>query len=256
MPFWGRLSQPAFTFPPSFWTDPLVLFVFGVIATIVITWLVWTAEHRPKSDNTCRDVYVDDSTIRKVEVFDCRLCWGTRLFPFRKLKIYDAPVSASVLIRYTPKGGLEKDLPCSCFEDIPIRNRVVKPVKLKGKHYFQSEEVISEVKLFVLTPFEREKYSINVKHELKDKVLRIWNQNTEEIRNYRMLLTRPIRLQGINIVKGNLVSVDMEVAYPALNQVISKKIGTISTDVTMSLILNLPPNDHKAEGQIIIRLGD
>ncbi len=224
----------------------------GILVTVISAWLIWSADHRPKSDNTCQEVYVDDSSIRKVEILSCKLDWGTRWFPFKHMKLVDVAVSSSVLVRYTPQAGLEKDLPQKYFREVIIK-KTIKPIKLCQKSFFANDS-ISHVRIHIYTPFERQKYAVNIKHEIRDNILRVWNENAEEIRNFRLQLSKPVTLSGIEVLKGTIASVELDIAYQLLNRVVAKQIGTVNNDVAMALLLNLPPKSVGNEEQIVVRL--
>ena len=232
----------------------MILLILAVIAISLLPWIVWVAKERPKSHCSSREVYIDDSTLRKVDTFECVLNWGTRLFPFRHLTTLDVSVSSYVLIRYTPPGGMETDLTKEYYEDNPVKNRSVKPIKLKKKHFFK-ENSINMVKVIVQTPFERSKYSANVKHTFEKNTLTIWNENAEAIRDYRFVVNRPIRLSDLEVTKGSVDSVEMEIAYPRIKSVASARVGQVDEDVTISLLLDLPPKGSDKHGHVVITTG-
>lgn len=237
-------------------TTEIYLSIFGILLAIFLAWLVWVAGHRAKcKESNSLQVYIDDSKICKVEVFEHKFDWGTRLFPFRKCKLDDIPVSSMLSIKYVPPRGIERDLEKKYYEAIPAKNRLVMPLKLKGRKFFQ-ENAVDKVKVVLLTPFERSKYSVNIKHEIEDNILCIWNENSEQIRNFRLLLDRPIELDGLEVIEGSIDSVDMEIAYPALKSIITKKVGKVKADVAMSLILDLPPRKIDGSERIRIRISD
>ena len=103
----------------------LMLFLVTIVVAALIAYLVWVAEHRPKSDCKCAEQYIDDANIRRVETSECKLNWGTRLFPFSHLTVMDVPVSSTIEIRYTPPGGIETELDAKYYEHNPVCLMVV-----------------------------------------------------------------------------------------------------------------------------------
>lgn len=229
-----------------------VMWAMSVILALVLFWLGYALVMHPKSTETPKDVYIDDLSLRKIEIVHCKLDWGTCVFPYRKLKLRDAPVNSDVLIRYTPPGGGEEDLDKDHYHVATAKNSAVKRVSLTNKGFFKRESV-ADIKLMIQIPFERQKYAAKVRHESVAGTLKIWNENSEEIRNFRLDLERPVPLRGIRIDRGSIIAVTLEIPCFALKSLETKQLGEIDSDVTMSLILNLLPQTDKRE-QIAVKL--
>ncbi len=228
----------------------------GFLISLFFVWLGYVAHSRPKPNKIeILESYIDDSTIRKVEMFECSFDWGTRLWFYRTLKIKDIPLQSIALLRYTPLAGVEIDLPEENYETNPLTKKNFKPLKLKNKHFFKTNS-INKVKIFLQTPFEREKYEINIKRIFEGNKLTILNENSEEIRNFRVLINKPVKLNQLKVLEGRVDSVELEIALAAINNVISKKIGTVTNDVSISLIVDLVPKRMDNDEKIVILLGN
>lgn len=216
----------------------------------------WVASHRPHSNDEPKETYIKDANVRKVEIHSCKLDWGTRYFPFRFLKVLDVPVKSSVQIWYTPQGGTESLLEEKYYEHNPVGNKVAKPVRLKERGFFRNN-FITTVHAVVETPFERSLYEGNVKHKIdNDKFLKIWNENAEEIRGFRFLVTRPVKLDAFRVVAGQIAGIEMTMPYSAFDSYRSKQFASLGADVTISLILNLSGRKHDVLDEIVVQIAN
>lgn len=230
--------------------------VLGIIGTVIVGWLGYAAYEQPESNNLDKDAYIDDFTIRRIKVLRCVLNWGTRLFPYYRLKLYEPPLNADILLQYTPPGGIETDLSKDYFEVTTSRKGKVKTVKLKNRSFFKLES-INEVTMTVETPIERSLYANKVTRKPAGDILWVSNENSEEVRNFRLDLDRPIRLSTLSVVAGTVNAVGIEIPYPAVGRLSSKRLDEIESDVTMTLVMNLPPHrGGQREGQIGIKIAD
>jgi hypothetical protein len=226
--------------------------LFDLFFAIFLVWLVWVATFRP----TCKsekllEHYIDDSKIRKVEATECEFSWGSRWFYFRKCKIKDIPASSLIAIRFIPQGGIETDLAEEYYDDTPIKNKIYRPLKLRGRSFFV-KNAIGKVTVIVQTPFERDEYASKVKSELNGNILSIWNDSSEEIRNFEYLLTRSSKMKNVHVIQGSIKSIELSIIYPPSSSLISTAVGDIETDVAMSLVLDLPP--RKIDGPEITKI--
>ncbi|MGA2459916.1 MAG: hypothetical protein ABSF82_00615 [Candidatus Bathyarchaeia archaeon] len=234
----------------------IMIGIVGIIGTAIVGWLGYAAYEKPKSTNSDQDVYIDDFTLRRIQVLKCALNWGTRLFPYQRLKLYEPPLNADILIQYTPPGGIETDLADDHFEVITSRKRKVKTIKLKDKGFFKQES-INEVTLTIQTPIERSLYANKVTRKLVGEILWVSNENSEEMRNFRLDLARPVRLSKLSVVDGTISAIAIEMPYSTIGSLLSKRLDEIEHDVVMTLVMNLPPHKGgKRDGQIGIKMGD
>jgi len=236
-------------------TDVMAI-VIGSIVAAFIDWLGYAAYEKPKSTNFDKDAYIDDFTLRRIQVLKCSLSWGTRLFPYRHLRLYEPPLNSDVMLQYLPPMGIETDLPDDYFEVTPSRKKKGKTVRLKKKSFF-TRESINEVTLTIETPIERSLYANKVTRKPVGDTLWVSNENSEEVRNFRLDLSRPLRLGKLSVVAGTINAVAIEIPYPAVGKLSSKRLDEIESDVTMTLVMDLPPHrGGQRDGQIGIKIGD
>jgi hypothetical protein len=231
-------------------------FIQGSLAffSVVLFWVGWAFSYKPRcSPGTPEDIYIDDSTYKKVETINFDINWGTRLFWFNNCTVLEIPASSIFLIKYTPLGGAEEELPNENYTSCTSKNPSLRIIKIKQKSFFKQNS-INKIKVLIQTPFERSSYEKNVKHEYIDNTLYMWNEGSEEIRNFKFLLTQSVKIRNLHIIDGKISSFEIDIAYHALSSVLEKQIGDIETDVSKILILNLPPRGTKSSKSFIMRL--
>jgi hypothetical protein len=226
--------------------------VLALVFAVIMGWLAWVWEHKPKATDNPKDPYIDDYMIRKVETFNCELNWGTRLYPFKDLTLKAISVLSDFVIRYSPPGGTELDLGTDNL-DVKVEGRLTKQIRLKHKKFFKSQR-ITHVVLVVFTPIERDQYASNVRTETRGNTVRVWNDNHEELRNFRLILPRPVKLNRLSLTKGSINSFDIEVPYSVYRHVKGKEIGEVENDVSLSLIIDLPPKRTDGQEQFSLRI--
>jgi hypothetical protein len=242
----------------SFISNP----IFGVLLTvlsILLAWTIWVETTRPGCRNEMSlEHYIDDFKIRKIEKYECSFSWGFWWFLFERCKLRNIPASCTVSIRYVPQGGEEEQLSEKYYDDTPIKNKIYRPLKLKSKRFsrenFFRRNAIEKVTVIIETPFERDTYASKVKSSLDNSVLSLWSENSEEIRNFEYLLDKSFKLKGMSIVQGVIKSVNMSIPYPPSPSFIAKVIGNVEEDVTMSLIVDLPPRKSDRTDVIKVKL--
>lgn len=200
----------------------VVIGIIGIIVAAFVAWLAYAAYEKPKSTNFQKDAYIDDFARRRIQVLKCSLSWGTRLFPYRHLRLYEPPLNSDVMLQYLPSGGIETDLPDDYFEVTPSQKKKGKIVRLKDKSFF-TRESINEVTLTIETPIERSLYARKVTSKPVGDTLWISNENSEEVRNFRFGLSRPIRLDKLSVVAGTINAVAIQIPYPAVGKLSSKR---------------------------------
>ncbi len=227
----------------------------SVAIAIFFLWLGWVANHRPKCKE-CKNIssYIDDAHLTKMDQFECTFDWGTKLFPYKKCKLMDVHVSCHPVIRYVPTGGIETELELKYFETRTVKDKSIKPLKLLNRNFFNEEIGVNKVKVIVQTPIDRAEYASKIKQKYTGNDLEIQNENSEEIREYTLLLKKPVKIGNIKVKQGNITSIQVEIAYPPLNSVLGKQFKSIEEDVVTSLIMDLPPNNTKGN-KIVVQIG-
>lgn len=179
--------------------------------------------------------------------------WGTRLFPFRSGKLLDVDVSSKVKLSYVPPGGIEREIDQEYYRDTPVKNKICKPLKITNISHFKKQK-INRIRVVVQTPFERQNYESKIMRATEGNILKIWNENTEQIRNFKLLLSKPVKIKNVQVIEGTIDSLDLEISYSAINLVKGKRIGEVNSDVSLSVILDLPAKKIDVEKFVKIQM--
>jgi hypothetical protein len=170
-----------------------------IIALVIVGgFLVGVFKYKPKATPDDSIEYLDAADDLLVQQKGYKLYWG-RIFFLRKIKIPSTYTTNTIcFVSYKPAATPRAALSKENFEEAVNRSHK-KKIRLTNKKFFVQNDV---EKVFVLSHVKVDsEYKKNIKVRRIDNVVEVYNENTFEVKNFRIDLDKPV---SIPKVKANL----------------------------------------------------